>query len=95
MRLHLAPGVQHEVPVQLPKVVEGILALCAVVGALLILLFVLLLLLSPGGSALPSPRGLFFFLPQHPAFGGGCFLGGCGGRAETAGWGAWWGLPKG
>ena len=84
---------QHEVPVQLPEVVEGILTLRTVIGALLLLIF--LLLLPPSWSTLPSPRRLLLFLPEGPAFRGWSFLGGCSRAAEPARWGAWWGLPKG
>lgn len=85
---------QHEVPMQLPEAVEGILALRAVVGALLVL--VLLLLLPSGlALALPSPTWLSLSLPKHPDFGSWCFLGGCSGTAEPARRRAWWGLPEG
>lgn len=92
LRLHLPPGMQHEVPMQLAKVVEGILAFCTVVGAALVLV---LLPSPPSCWALPSPRRLLLFLPEGPAFRHWRFLGGCSGAAEPAGWGAWWGLPEG
>lgn len=89
--LHLTPGVQHEVAMQLPEAVEGILALRAVEGALLVLV---LLVPPPRRPALPSPRWLLLFLPEGPAIGGWRVLGGCSRAAEPAGWGARGGFPK-
>lgn len=91
LRLHLTPGVQHEVAMQLPEAVEGILALRAVEGALLVLV---LLVPPPRRPALPSPRWLLLFLPEGPAIGGWRVLGGCSRAAEPAGWGARGGFPK-
>lgn len=76
---------------QLPEAVEGILALRAVEGALLVLV---LLVPPPRRPALPSPRWLLLFLPEGPAVGGWRFLGGCSRAAEPAGWGARGGFPK-
>lgn len=76
---------------QLPEAVEGILALRAVEGALLVLV---LLVPPPRRPALPSPRWLLLFLPEGPAIGGWRVLGGCSRAAEPAGWGAREGFPK-
>lgn len=82
---------QHEVAMQLPEVVKGVLALRTVVGAPLLLIIIPIM---PCWPALPSARRFLFFLPKGPALGGWGFLGCCCRAAESTRWSTWWGLPQ-
>lgn len=89
--LYLTPGMQHEVAMQLPEVVKGVLTLRTVVGAPLLLIFIPI---PPCWLIFPSARRFLLFLPKSPALRSWGFLGCCCRAAESARRGTRWGFSQ-